>query len=184
RLRRAVDGGAGLRRVLPGRDAGLGRTPGLERLRRRVPDPARELRALAVGDRGGDQRRRAGRALPPLDVPARDLRAARQRGERQATGSERARGHGAGTGGGPLPRDGALAGVVSRPHAALDRSDPPASRPAPGGGHAMIDVAPFTANWQVALPGLLVVVTAMVVMTADRSEERRVGRACGWRGGG
>ncbi len=34
----------------------------------------------------------------------------------------------------------------------------------------MIDVAPFTANWQVALPGLLVVVTAMVVMTADALE--------------
>src|SRR5205814_5844263 len=170
RLRRAVDGGAGLRRVLPGRDAGLGRTPGLEWLRRRVPDPARALRALGGGDRRGGQRRRAGTALPPLDVPARDLRAARQRGERQAPGSERARGHGAGTGGGPLPRDGALAGVVPRPHAALDRSDPPASRPAAGGGHAMIDVAPFTANWQVALPGLLVVVTAMVVMTADALE--------------
>ena len=34
----------------------------------------------------------------------------------------------------------------------------------------MIDVAPFTANWQVALPGLLVAVTAMVVMTADALE--------------
>ena len=31
----------------------------------------------------------------------------------------------------------------------------------------MIDVAPFTAHWQVALPGLLVAVTAMVVMAAD-----------------
>src|SRR5207249_1554485 len=167
RLRRAVDGGAGLRGVLHGRDARLGRASGAERLRRRVPDPARQLRALAVGDRGGDQRRRPGRALPPLDVRARDLRAARARGVREARGSERARGHGAPAGGRPLPRDGPLPGPVLDPHAALDRPDPPAARPAPAGGHAMIDVAPFTANWQVALPGLLVAVTAMVVMAAD-----------------
>jgi len=31
----------------------------------------------------------------------------------------------------------------------------------------MIDVAPFTANWQVALPALIVAVAAMLVMVAD-----------------
>src|SRR5207244_12827531 len=75
--------------------------------------------------------------------------------------------HGAPAGGRPLPRDGPLPGPVLDPHAALDRPDPPAARPAPPGGHAMIDVAPFTAHWQVALPGLLVAVTAMVVMATD-----------------
>src|SRR5205814_2202130 len=70
-----------------------------------------------------------------------------------------------------LSRDGRLPDAVPRPDAALDR---PHRRPSPGpvgarpdGGGAMIDVAPFAANWQVALPGLLVTATALLVMAVD-----------------
>ena len=70
-------------RVLPLLRLRLGRAARAERLRRRVPQPARALRLLALA--GGDRRDRRDprRRLPALDVPAHDVQRPRRR-RRQA----------------------------------------------------------------------------------------------------
>src|SRR5581483_14537 len=175
RLRRALDVDPGVRRLLPRDHAGVGRAPRAQRVRRRVPDPARRLRALAVGDGVRDERRHPGRALSPLDVRARDLRTARPRGERPASRSHGTRARRARPDRRPLPVDGPLSGPVSDAHAAVDRSHPRARRGAGGGRAPMIDTSAFTTNWPVALPGLVVAAVAMLVMSVDavmRGRER------------
>ena len=96
---------------------------GAERLRRRVPDPARRVRDAGRGRRRvATSRRRPRRALPALDVPARDLRAGRARGEPRARGpharelvvlAPRAR---------ALLRDGRLPDAVPVAHRAVGRA--------------------------------------------------------------
>src|SRR5207245_1485526 len=65
-------------------------------------------------------------------------------------------------------RDGSLSGAVPEPHAAVDRSHPGArrGRARAAAGSAMIDVGPFVAHWEAALPGLLIAATAMLILPA------------------
>src|SRR5439155_12711175 len=135
--------------------------------------PPRRLRPVALGDGGCDQRRGARGALPPLDVRACRLRPARAAGERRAPGPQWPRARRARPDHRPLLRDGPLPGALPDPHAAVGRPHPGA-RPDRGratrrGGASMtpIDTGAFAAHWEVALPGLLVALTAMVVMVAD-----------------
>src|SRR5262249_61972961 len=78
-----------------------------------------------------------------------------------------------------VPPAGPPPGPQPAPHAAVDRSHPRARRATrrDAGGVAMIDVAPFTAHWEVALPGIIVAATALVVMAVDalaRGSDREV----------
>jgi formate hydrogenlyase subunit 3/multisubunit Na+/H+ antiporter MnhD subunit len=134
------------------------------------------FRTLAVGDDGCDVRRRAGRALPPLDVPARDLRAGRARGEPwppRPVGA-RARRHRAGDralrahGGLPHAVPFADRAVRREPGAALRAACSDDSRGAGGPGRAsMTDIGTFVSGWQVALPAITALSAAFVVMFAD-----------------
>ena len=95
-VRRPQGGHAEAGRGVPADHAGVGRAAGHERLRRRVPDPARRVRAAssthasAVHGGRGDRRDSLGR-LHALDVPARELRAGDQREEPRPARSQRAR---------------------------------------------------------------------------------------------
>ena len=76
---------------VPGRHAVVDRPAGPERLRRRVPDPARRVPVEpVVGGRRRDRRDPLGR-LHAVDVPARELRRRDEPEERGPEGPERAR---------------------------------------------------------------------------------------------
>src|SRR5439155_284201 len=177
-LRRALGRHARLRDLLPGRHARLGGSPRPERVHRRVPDPPRRFRAPALGDGRRNERSGARGSLPPLDVPASCLRSAHASGECQPAGPERTGDRPPGAGPRSLHRDGPLPRALLPADGALDQQDAGPRAPARcrggdttrgRGATAMtpIDVAPFAGHWEVALPGLIVAATAMLVMAAD-----------------
>ena len=88
RVRRPVEGDAGLRRGLPDHDDVVDRAADAERLHRRVPDPAGRVRGEQ--DVGGvrRQRRRARRGLHAVSLSADDVRQGRESEERAAARPE------------------------------------------------------------------------------------------------
>ena len=76
------------------RDAVVDRPAGHQRLRRRVPHPARRLPRPSLGGRHRHARRRARRGVHADDVQGRVLRAGHQRGQQPLEGSLGARGPG------------------------------------------------------------------------------------------
>src|SRR5262249_20215502 len=177
RLRGVVERRPRVRELLPRGHARLRGAARTERVHRRVPDPPRSVRAPTLGNGRGDERSGARGPLPPLDVPAGHLRPPHASGERRSPGPERQGDRGSGAGARPLLRDGALPGALLPAHGAVDQQDAgPHAGPGShgdtvrrGGGPSMtaIAVAASTAHWQVALPGLIVAATAMLVMATD-----------------
>src|SRR5579883_2879942 len=181
RLRRALGRRASLRGVSAGGNARLGRPARPQRLRRRVPDPARRIPHAAGGDRVGDQRGDLRRALPPLDVPAGRVRPGDACREPAARRSRAARARRPRPGAGALRRDRPLPGAAAARGAAVGRAHARPAREARGGraggsGGGGAVTAAFAGNWTVALPGLLVAAAAMLVMLVDagwpRAEQR------------
>ena len=115
RVRRPVEGDAGLRRGLPDHDDVVDRAADAERLHRRVPDPAgRVRRQQDVGGVRG-QRRRARRGLHALSLSADDVRQDREPEERAAARPEPARVRDVRAAADPRGVDGPLSGAVPAP---------------------------------------------------------------------
>ena len=118
RVRRPEEGDAASGGGVSDRHAVVDRPAGAERVRRRVPDPARRVPLESA--RGGVRRDRRDSVgdLHAVDVPARQLRTGDQREERRA-----ARSHAARVGGARADRrDGRADGRAAEPVPAADRA--------------------------------------------------------------